>query len=347
MRLGLKFLFLACFAWAFTGCGGDGDGEGGDGGHANVVIETLRFGEQLYEVGVDASFTPDLFVKVKGGTEEKYDFVANPYGITLTADNKALVNIDDKGVVTGIEKGATTLKARAPRFVGYAWTNIKVLPPIMIAKLRFDKDVYMTENTTFTPTIYCQMENENEESVYDLEKNRAHLEFSVDNEDVATVSENGVVTSKAPGTVVLTVSSKLYTKTISAKISFFDKTKLHIGEWKLLKWNSEDESALKGKVFLALNESLKFELYQSLNTETGFKKFDGTYKIAKEGGKQILSGTYTDGAAWSDSYEMTVTAAELTLKAKKTGTVSVYVRELIPDYAKAVSVTRAEVVPFL
>ncbi len=100
--------------------------------------------------------------------------------------------------------------------------------------------------------------------------------------------------------------------------------------WELMTWDGSD--ALQSKVFLALNDDLSFALYQCIATPD-FKKFTGTYSIDEQSG--VLTGTYSDGTAFEDSYrivEMTETA--LKMQSVKGGIESVYRRVVIPDYAK-------------
>lgn len=117
--------------------------------------------------------------------------------------------------------------------------------------------------------------------------------------------------------------------------------------WELMTWSGSD--VLQSKVFLALHDDRSFELYQCIATPD-FKKFTGTYSID---GQNVLTGTYSDGSAFEDSYRITeMTKESLKMQSVKGGVESVYRRVVIPEYVKvpgpAVSAYgSAEEIPFL
>lgn len=100
--------------------------------------------------------------------------------------------------------------------------------------------------------------------------------------------------------------------------------------WMLATWNGGSE--MNGKVYLEFIDNTRFKLYQSID-QMGFRSFEGTYALTPGAdGKDVLSGTYSDGSALSDSYLIeSWTDDTLTLKALSDGIVSEYLHVVIPD----------------
>lgn len=117
--------------------------------------------------------------------------------------------------------------------------------------------------------------------------------------------------------------------------------------WELMTWDGSD--VLQGKVFLALNDDLSFVLYQCIATPD-FRQFTGTYSIDEEG---LLTGIYSGGTAFEDSYRITeMTKESLKMQSVKGGVESVYRRVVIPEYVKVPgpvvsACNMAEEIPFL
>lgn len=98
-----------------------------------------------------------------------------------------------------------------------------------------------------------------------------------------------------------------------------------VGEWCLDAWN--DELVTDFSIYLKLDETGRFELYQQL--EHGYyEQFDGKYSVADG----VLTGVYDDGEPW-DVYNYTLEngGARLILTAQTGGLRSVYVRSTIPS----------------
>ncbi len=99
-----------------------------------------------------------------------------------------------------------------------------------------------------------------------------------------------------------------------------------VGDWHLTQWGG---AAPAQDVYLSFKKDGKFELYQRY-TKPYYELLTGSY-TDKDG---LLSGVYSDGVAWSDSYDVTLSkdASRLTLtKRKDSSDVSVYTRTRIPE----------------
>ena len=97
-----------------------------------------------------------------------------------------------------------------------------------------------------------------------------------------------------------------------------------IGDWVLESYGGSSE--LAGKVYARFTDSGSFELYQNIN-EAGFTEFTGSYDYSD--GK--LSGTYSDGKAWKETYSVQVT--KTTLKLTESGNkVAQFPATTIPDW---------------
>lgn len=102
--------------------------------------------------------------------------------------------------------------------------------------------------------------------------------------------------------------------------------------WMLTKW--DDSSELAGKVYLQLESDGDFFLYQCVTTP-GFKKYTGTYTVTAETGEQVLSGTYTGGTAWKDSYRIESRGDKImVMTSVGEQIVSEYERVVVPEYVK-------------
>ena len=96
-------------------------------------------------------------------------------------------------------------------------------------------------------------------------------------------------------------------------------------------WNGD--AGLAGHIYMELQADGRFVLYQSLDV-AGFACFRGTYTVATQNGRQVLSGVYDDGVPWKESYGFVCEGDRMTLTSLSDAIVSQYVRTTIPDYVK-------------
>lgn len=99
-----------------------------------------------------------------------------------------------------------------------------------------------------------------------------------------------------------------------------------VGEWHLVSWSSLDAA----DIYLSFDNDGSFDIYQRLYKPT-YSHYEGTYRISGD----TLSGTYSDGTAWSNaSYVIGFSdnGNRLTLTGTTAGDTAVYAKEPIPSY---------------
>ena len=100
-----------------------------------------------------------------------------------------------------------------------------------------------------------------------------------------------------------------------------------VNEWQLVE---EAGQAVTFDVYVDFNEDNTFDMYErSFSYEYVYR--NGNYTVS---GNQ-LTGTYSDGSDWNNSYRAEVSADGKTLRLHTTdGTMSVYVQKAIPEFVK-------------
>lgn len=97
------------------------------------------------------------------------------------------------------------------------------------------------------------------------------------------------------------------------------------GEWELMDMELNTKSAQIGsekvEVYISFTEDGQFALYQMLGAGR-FEKYSGTYTLS---GKS-LTGKYSDGSPWGNTYDVSVSGTTLTMTAT-VGSTDVYVYE--------------------
>lgn len=99
-----------------------------------------------------------------------------------------------------------------------------------------------------------------------------------------------------------------------------------VGEWHLVSWSSLNAA----DIYMSFGDNGTFDIYQRLYKPT-YSHYEGTYRISGN----TLSGTYSDGTAWSNaSYVIGFSdnGNRLTLTGTTAGDTAVYVKEPIPSY---------------
>ena len=107
--------------------------------------------------------------------------------------------------------------------------------------------------------------------------------------------------------------------------------------WKLVSWDGS--TAISGYVYLRLEEDQTFVLYQQVGdlATYGYRRYTGTYALSEvTDAGLLLSGIYSDGKAWKDSYVVELrTEQELRLRSLEEDLVSDYSWAEIPAYVTA------------
>lgn len=182
----LMLLLLFTMLFAAFGC----DGSGIINGITLTKVQVT--GKSNINVGdtfiISAKITPE------GKYENKF---------TYSSSNETVIDVNEEGVVTGISKGAASVIATSTEnanLVGrlYIKVNEKSIEYTDEAPESL-KIIGANESLTGTKAYY-RFETYPKNSSQDVK-------FKSSNEEVATIDNYGIVTFKAPGTVMLTVSS--------------------------------------------------------------------------------------------------------------------------------------------
>lgn len=199
--------------------------------------------------------------------------------------------------------------------------------------MRFEKEAYaVAPNETIQPHIFLTFEGSSEPLLYDNALNPLGVTWNSSDRTVATVSAQGVVTCLKYGTVVITAQTAQFATPITTQVVSVDPLRaLWWGEWVVTTWNGD--SALANKIYIALNDDATFDLYQNVESQ-GYASFKGTYVVDESEDGYVLSGSYNDGVALSQAYDLSVELAKLTLKGRGDKVVAVYAKTTIPDYVK-------------
>jgi len=139
----------------------------------------------------------DIFI----GDEYKLTVTYNPEDApepeyTWESSDTEVATVDNTGKIKALKDGKTTIKVSAPSLKLTNTIEITVLP-IKPTSIKLDKDYHeMKTGESFTFSVVIEPEN----TTY------KHLLWESSNEDIATVSEDGVVNAISDGEVIVKVS---------------------------------------------------------------------------------------------------------------------------------------------
>lgn len=111
-----------------------------------------------------------------------------------------------------------------------------------------------------------------------------------------------------------------------------------VGTWHMVSWSNTEATA---DIYLSIESDGTFTLYQRYTTPY-YQKFEGTFSYEDS----VLSGTYDDGVAWGDSYNVSFNADNTMMTMVRTSDqndVSVYEKSEIPDEILSGMVVRSAV----
>ncbi|MDE7153706.1 MAG: Ig-like domain-containing protein [Muribaculaceae bacterium] len=117
--------------------------------------------------------------------------------LTWSSSNPEIATVDSKGVVTAIADGVTTITATAHTGVSGSCT-VTVVPPVEVSEIKLDNtelSIIRGESETLTATVLP------ENATYPA------ITFSSSDKNIATVTNDGVITAHQLGTATITVTA--------------------------------------------------------------------------------------------------------------------------------------------
>lgn len=124
---------------------------------------------------------------------------ATDRSISWTVDNTDVATVDDEGRVTGVSEGVATVTATAHNGKTATKTVNVLTPVVQVESVTITPTETVTVNVGETQTLQAVISPEN--------ATNKSITWSSDNTSVATVSSEGVVTGKYPGSTIITARS--------------------------------------------------------------------------------------------------------------------------------------------
>ncbi len=132
--------------------------------------------------------------------------------VEWSSDSKDVASVDDSGVVTALSKGTAVITAKSKDTGFEARCTVSV--HVRVQSVSFDKEEYTVENGE-SVTLAPEVAPEN--------ASFKKLLWSSQNEEVATVDENGVVTTHSVGTAVIEAKTEKEGVAASCKVTVIQK----------------------------------------------------------------------------------------------------------------------------
>ena len=212
------------------------------GDHEATVIVTVP------EVHIDTVYINKTETSIEKGNSETLNVIINPEDttddktVTWSSTDTTIATVDQNGKVTAVAPGTATIKATvAGKTAECIVTVTSTLTDITLSttNVTFEKGHTVTITVTYNP----------EDTTDDKT-----VTWSSDNENVATVDENGVITGKTAGSAIIKAKVGNITKTVKVKvivpligISLKSKTTILKGgsETLVVTYNPEDTTSDK------------------------------------------------------------------------------------------------------
>ena len=238
-----------------------------------IMATTITLNKETLELAVGENETLTATVEPENTTDKT---------IVWSSSNEKVATVSEDGVVTAISVGTATITAKCGEVSATCEETVK---PILATSIIFNKEtleLVIGENETLTATV--EPENTTDKTIV----------WSSSNEEVATVSEDGVVTAISVGTVnilatcgELSATCKVTVKPIMATTITLDKETLEltIGEKETLTATVEPE-----------NTTYKTIVWSSSNNEVATVSEDGVV-TANSVGEATITATCSDVTA--------------------------------------------------
>ena len=246
------------------------------------------------------------------GAENTFPTLSNPYGVEVSysSSDTSVATIDEKGNITLVAAGSTSIKASsaatdtyAADSDSYALTVLKAGDAITWSANACTVTYGKTDTYQF-PTL----SNPGGQSIT----------YSSSNKEVATISEDGTVTIVAEGETTITASAEA-NSAYEAGSASYTLTVEGTLEKAGLSWSAENYTATLASdenVFPTLSNPNKLQVtYSSSDASVATIAEDGTVTLVGEGTTAIVATSEADDtyAAGSASYTLKVVKQEVSL----------------------------------
>ena len=143
------------------------------------------------ELTIKKSFTTQLTATVAPDD-------ADNLGLTWTSDNEEVAIVDENGLVTAVSAGKANITATAVDGSGVTATCKVTVTPKLVTSVILDESE-LTIEKNFTEQLTATVAPDDADNL--------SLTWTSDNEEVATVDENGLVTAVGEGTATITATA--------------------------------------------------------------------------------------------------------------------------------------------
>ena len=123
---------------------------------------------------------------------------ADNLGLTWTSDNEEVATVDENGLVTAVSAGEANITATAVDGSGVTATCKVTVTPKLVTSVTLDESE-LTIEKGFTEQLTATVAPDDADNL--------SLAWTSDNEEVATVDENGLVTAVGEGTATITATA--------------------------------------------------------------------------------------------------------------------------------------------
>ena len=143
------------------------------------------------ELTIEKSFTAQLAATVAPDD-------ADDLGLIWTSDNEEVATVDENGLVTAVSVGEANITATAVDGSGVTATCKVTVTPKLVTSVILDESE-LTIEKNFTEQLTATVAPDDADNL--------SLTWTSDNEEVATVDENGLVTAVGEGTATITATA--------------------------------------------------------------------------------------------------------------------------------------------
>ncbi|GEM_PF-6046550 len=214
------YLFALAFAGlTLTSCGGNGSiGLNYDDSDLDIDTEWVDYSVPITKVSFDSG---EESIYIPRGETHAYQYSIEPAkavkgALSWASSNESVATVS-KGVVTALEAGKTTITC-SNKEASFEPINLTVEVYVPVTDIYFAQD-----NLPADFNHQYQLENLVRYSPSDTTE--TELSWHSSNEDIATINDNGVLTTKdVSGSVIITASSAYINKAIELTVEVADRT---------------------------------------------------------------------------------------------------------------------------